>query len=252
MKIDICVATKNSFYTLPKLLNSIKPQLVELESRVLIADGSSTDNTLKFLRQFSFCKIISYSDKSPEEAINKLIRFEPTNLKIVVGSDDWLSDNYISAFKEEAENLKSQGINKFVLIPKFYKNIGRNFLKINFPIPIIFLNFIGIGRGIGWGIFQEDGDLPLLDENLQIASDYDYLLSCLRNKFHFKYITCKYFHLKNGRSSKNWKTGLREEKMIGLKYSNNNLSKIFINILFLFKLSYKTLNSYICKTKLSL
>ena len=74
MKVDICVATKNSFYTLPKLLNSIKPQLVELESRVLIADGSSTDNTLKFLRQFSFCKIISYSDKSPEEAINKLIR----------------------------------------------------------------------------------------------------------------------------------------------------------------------------------
>ena len=83
MKVDICVATKNSYKTLPRLLQSIKSQIIKNNSRLLIADGSSSDKTIQYLRVFNFCKIISYADNSPEEAINKLLSFEPSsNLKI--------------------------------------------------------------------------------------------------------------------------------------------------------------------------
>ena len=252
MKIDICVATKNSFQTLPKLLNSIKNQANKFNSRLLIADGSSSDNTIEYLRKFNFCKIISYSDNSPEEAINKLLNFEPSsNLKILVGSDDWLSDDYISSFASEAKILSEDGINRFILIPKFYKNIGGNLLKIDIPIPFYFLNFIGIGRGIGWGVFNKEGDVPLLSESFEIASDYDYLLKCFKEKYYFKYVPCKYFHLKNGRSSKNLLVGLKEEREIGLSYTNSFFFKILINLFFSFKLIYiifKSFNKYIFRS----
>ena len=249
MKIDICVPTKNSLQTLPKLLNSIKFQANKFNSRLLIADSSSEEKTLEYLREFSFCKIISYSDNSPEEALNKLLKVEPKNLKIFIGSDDWVSQEYLSSFVFEADQLLKRGISKFILIPKFYKNIGGNLFKINFPIPFFFLNFIGIGRGIGWGIFHKEGDNPIFSESLEIASDYDYLLKCLREKYYFKYVPCKYFHLKNGRSSKKWLIGLKEEREIALKYHKNIFQKILINLFFIVKFSYKSINKLIHKAK---
>ena len=242
MKVDICIATKNSFNTLPKLVKSIKSQLSKVNSELLIADGSSSDKTIEYLEKLNYCKIISYSDNSPEEALNKLIMFEPGNLKVIIGSDDWVSEDYLSSFALEAERLLKRGINKFILIPRFYKNIGGSFLKINFPIPFFFLNFIGIGRGIGWGVFNKVGRNPLFSESLEIASDYDYLLKCLRDKYYFKYVPCRYFHLKDGRSSKSWFAGLKEEREIGLKYNQNIFQEILINLFFIFKLFYKILN----------
>ena len=99
MKIDICIATKNSIKTLPKLLNKILDNNRNQNYRILIADGDSNDSTVEFIKKHATCKIISYEDKSPEEALNKLIKFEPKNLKIIVGSDDWLSKEYIEVNK---------------------------------------------------------------------------------------------------------------------------------------------------------
>ncbi len=246
MNVDICVATKNSINTLPRLLQSIDSQLLKINSRFIVADGSSSDKTIEYLKEFSFCKIISYADNSPEEGINKLLKFEPiSNLKILVGSDDWLSEEYLGLFKKEADKLFKKRINKFILIPKFYKNIGTNFLKLDFPIPFFFLNFIGIGRGIGWGIYNKYEEIPLFSENFEIASDYEYLLKCKKLNYYFKYVPCRYFHLKNGRSSLDWRVGLSEEREIGLSYSNNVIYKILINLFFCVKFTYKVLNKFI-------
>ena len=167
---------------------------------------------------------------------------QETGYGILVGSDDWLSDGYINSFIREAKVLSNKGINKFILIPKFYKSIGTNFLKIDFPIPFYFLNFIGIGRGIGWGVFNKEGGIPLFNESFEIASDYDYLLRCLKEKYYFKYVPCKYFHLKNGRSSKKWLVGLKEEREIALKYCDSYFLKILINLFFTLKFFCKVLN----------
>ena len=67
-------------------------------------------------------------------------------------------------------------------------------------------------------------------------------MKCLRDKYYFKYVSCRYFHLKNGRSSKNWFVGLKEEREIGLKYNQNIFQEILINFFFIFKLFYKILN----------
>ena len=234
MKVDICIATKNSFSTLPILVNSIQSQLSKVNSELLIADGSSSDKTIEYLEKLDSCKIISYADNSPEEGLNKLIKFQPKNLKVIIGSDDWVSDDYLSSFAFEADKLQKKGINKFILIPKFYKNIGGNFLKSIFQYPFFFLIFIGIGRGIGWGIFQKGGN-PLFSENLRIASDYDYLLRCLRDKYYFKYVSCRYFSFKEWKKFKNWLLGLKEERKLALKYTKNIFQQILINLFFISK-----------------
>ena len=58
MNVDICVATKNSINTLPKLLQSINSQVLKINSRFIVADGSSSDETIEYLKKFNFCKII--------------------------------------------------------------------------------------------------------------------------------------------------------------------------------------------------
>ena len=239
MKIDICIATKNSIKTLPKLLNKILDNNRNQSYRILIADGDSNDNTIDFIKKNTACKIVSYKDKSPEEALNKLLKFEPKNLKIIVGSDDWLSKDYIEVFKKEANNLVKKGVNKFILLPKFYKNIGSKYLVFNLPLPIFFLHIIGIGRGIGWGIYNKNGKLPLFNEDLYIATDYEFLLRCKLNEYLIKYVPCTYYHLKNGRSSKDWAIGVQEERWIAQKYCNNFILKIMINLIFFIKFFYK-------------
>ena len=239
MKIDICIATKNSIKTLPKLLNKISENNESQNYRILVADGNSDDNTIDFIKKNSTCKIISYKDKSPEEALNKLLNFESKNLKIIVGSDDWLSEKYIDTFEKEASKLLKKGVKKFILLPKFYKNVGNKYLGFNLPLPIFFLHIIGIGRGIGWGIYNKNGELPLFKEDLYIATDYELLLRCKVNKYLIKYIPCTYYHLKNGRSSKDWVIGVQEERRIAQKYCNNLILKILINLIFLVKFFYK-------------
>ena len=239
MKIDICIATKNSIKTLPKLLNKISENNESKNYRIIVADGNSYDNTINFIKKKSTCKIISYEDKSPEEALNKLLNFESKNLKIIVGSDDWLSEKYIDTFEKEASKLLKKGVKKFILLPKFYKNVGSKFLGFNLPLPIFFLHIIGIGRGIGWGIYNKNGELPFFKEDLYIATDYELLLRCKVNKYLIKYVPCTYYHLKNGRSSKDWIIGVQEERRIAQKYCNNLILKILINCIFLVKFFYK-------------
>ena len=60
MEIDICIATKNSAKTLPKLLNKITVDNQNQNHRILIADGNSDDNTIELVKKNTKCKIISY------------------------------------------------------------------------------------------------------------------------------------------------------------------------------------------------
>ena len=240
--IDICLATKNSLLTLPKMLDSISKQNNLKNTRLLVADNNSNDGTLNILRDYKLTNIVSFVDNSPEDGFNKLLKRDQNNLKILVSSDDWLSENYIEAFKLSAKKLKKRGIKKFILLPMFYKNIGGNGLKIDLPLPIFLLNFIGICRGMGFGIYVENGDIPRFDKNVKFASDFEYLIRCLKSRFYFKYVFCRYFHSKDGRSAQNWPKAFLEEKNIALKYNNNFLARNFIKILFILKLKLKKRN----------
>ena len=127
---------------------------------------------------------------------------------------------------------------KIYSLPKFYKNIGSKYLGFYLPLPIFLLHIIGIGRGIGWGIYNKNGNLPLFNEDLFIATDYEFLLRCKLNEYSMKYVPCTYYHQKNGRSSKDWNIGVQEERKIAQKYckefnfKNFNQFNIFAQIFY--------------------
>ena len=232
LDIDLCLATKNSFSTLPDILHSIRNQTYFDNTRLLVADNKSNDGTLNELKKYNFTEIISYDDESPEDGFNKLLKKDQNNLKIIISSDDWLSKNYLEAFALSAKKLKKKGIKKFILLPMFYKNIGCRGLKIDLPLPIFLLNFIGICRGVGFGVYAENGKIPLFTRDIKFASDFEYLIKCLKDKFYFKYVFCRYYHNKNGRSAQNWVEALKEEKNISLKYNKSLLSRKFVKCIF--------------------
>ena len=239
---DICIATKNSFKTLPKLLKSILNQTDLNDVRVLIADNNSCDGTLELFKNYSFCKIVSYKDKNPEEGLNYLLNKNQENLKIIIGADDYISKNYIKSFKKVAYHLKKKGIKKFILLPMFYKSINGFLFNIDFPLPIFFLKFIGISRGIGFGIFNSEGNIIRYNTNTKFASDFDFLLRCIKDNYYFKYVPTRYFFYKGGRSSKNWQVAFQEERNTSLKYNKTWILRIFIKFLFKIKFLVKKLN----------
>ena len=233
--IDICLATRNSNKTLTKLLDSIEKQEDLKNTRILVADNESNDGTLEILKKNNLVEIISCSDNSPEDGFNKLLSIDSYNLKILVSSDDYLSNNYLKEFKKAAIKLRSKSCKKFVLLPLFYKNIDALGFQFDFPLPIFFLNFIGICRGIGFGVYVNSGDIKKFDEKIKYASDFEYLIYCLKNNYHFTYVPCKYYHLKSGRSAQNWICAFKEEKSIAIRYNKGFFSRIMVNMVFKLK-----------------
>ena len=145
----------------------------------------------------------------------------------------------MTEFHKAANNLINKGIKKFILFPILFKKFDGGLFNINFPLPIYFLNFIGISRGIGFGIYKDSGEMPQFNQNLKYATDYEFLIRCYKSGYYFKYVPCKYYYSKKGRSSQNWLKALREERNISLKYNNNFFLKIFIKCLFTIKYIYK-------------
>ena len=119
--IDICLATKNSLITLPRMLDSLNQQKNLNNARLLVADNKSNDGTLNILRENKLTKIISFIDNSPEDGFNKLLKNDQNNLKILVSSDDWLSKNYLEAFSLCANKLKRKGIKNLFYFLCFIK-----------------------------------------------------------------------------------------------------------------------------------
>tara|TARA_Y100000589_G_scaffold331631_1_gene386035 strand:+ start:1448 stop:2191 length:744 start_codon:yes stop_codon:yes gene_type:complete len=243
-KIDLCLATKNSIVKLPNLIKSINKQTYKGAVNLLVADNNSNDGTLNELNYMKIAKVISYRDNSPEEGFNNLLIQDRKNLKIIISSDDYLSENYLEEFSKEAKYLIKKKIKKFILLPIFYKKFGAGLFNINFPLPIYFLNFMGISRGIGFGIYNHTGNIPKFNENIKYASDFELLIRCLKNGYYFKYVSCKYYYSKEGRSAQNWLEAINEERLISLKYNKNIFIRILINIIFKVKYTYKIINTY--------
>ena len=215
--IDICLPTLNSGCKMTKLLQTLADQCSSGCVRLLIADGGSTDNTVQKIKdKFSNALFLSLSDKSPEEGINRLLRHESKNAKLLIGSDDWLSPDYVKKMTDKAKELINNGEERFILLPNKFINVYRG---ISYPsrLPHQILEVAGIGRGIGWMIYCRDG-APEMREDLKYASDYDILVRCKRSNYRFEYVDCTYYHSKDGRSSSGSIRGIWEEFRISCQY----------------------------------
>jgi glycosyltransferase involved in cell wall biosynthesis len=218
--IDVCLPTRNSSKDLPRLMDCLHRQLETSGSRLLVADGSSSDTTLEIIRRsIPRAKIVSSSDFTPEQGINRLFECNPENIKLLIGSDDWISSNYLQAMASAASDCFQRGIKRFVLLPSRFINVSKNRQWLS-RIPLRMISMMGVGRGIGWAVFDHCG-AKLMSEELRYASDYEYLLRCYSSGYKFVYVDCTYYHNKSGRSSDSLLVGIFEEYKIACGYRRN-------------------------------
>lgn len=106
IKISVVTATYNADIYLPRLIESLCNQ-TDKDFQWSIADGNSSDSTLKLLEGINDLNIIitSQTDFGIYDALNRAIKLSDCEYYIVVGADDILYNNAIADYR--AAILKS-------------------------------------------------------------------------------------------------------------------------------------------------
>ncbi len=98
--ISIVTATYNAAEHLPKLIDSLSRQ-TDKDFEWIVADGASTDNTLKQLRSITDINIVisSQPDFGIYDALNRAIAKSSGEYYVVAGADDYFNDDAIANFR---------------------------------------------------------------------------------------------------------------------------------------------------------
>ena len=174
--ISIIIPTHNSEEFIHETFNSILIQDINLE--ILIADGSSKDNTIEIINKYNKylnIKIISVSDKGQSNAINKALNHVKTPYFLWLNSDDVILPNMI---KEFIKFIKDNKNNKYLYISADNFDFNRSkILKYNFGSvqrKLFIHNGIWIGPfpAIIWNteLFRNLGGLR---EDLNYSMDFE-------------------------------------------------------------------------------
>ena len=234
-ELTVILPTKNSEKYINIFLTSLEKQDFQ-DFNLFVADGSSTDNTIKILKEYNFkLSIISKNDVSAEDGINKCLKEVKTKFFCLFNSDDVLGQkNYISALvsalKAGADiafpNFGSITDNQFKIIDQ--KNDFKNILYHN------------TSPDIGWMVktsVLKDGLFP---ENYKLASAYLFLLNLYKKGYVFERVrNVHYFFRIGGNSYKNGSLAYLEQKDISLKFGANKFLVYKILIINLFKFFVK-------------
>lgn len=103
MKISIITTTFNSECTIKRLVECLMAQ-TDSDFEWIVADGGSTDNTVKIIKSINNLKtqIIEGPDFGIYDGINRALLICRSEFYLVVGSDDILKKNTIALYKEYA------------------------------------------------------------------------------------------------------------------------------------------------------
>lgn len=132
------------------ILNSTK------EFKILIADGNSSDSTLKIIDQFKKegmnIEIVSYSDEGQSDALNKLISFVETPFFLWLNADDLISPDFINYAIEQIKSIKKAHHPKIVSITSnsVFIDENSNFIKYQYAFKD---NSFLVKNGIWFGKF---------------------------------------------------------------------------------------------------
>lgn len=177
-KVSIITVTYNSQNTLQRTIDSVKQQDYDNIEHIIV-DGSSIDNTLSIIKHNkSVEKYISEPDKGIYQAINKGIRMATGDIIGILNSDDVLATHDIITkivdFLNENEADVVYGNLLYVSADKLHKSIrywksnvfNPGCLKYGWmaPHPTIYCKR---------SVYEKYG---LYNEDLQISSDYDFIL----------------------------------------------------------------------------
>ncbi|MBN0986871.1 glycosyltransferase family 2 protein [Amphritea pacifica] len=96
MKVSIITVCYNSAKTIASTIESVRVQGYDNTEHVIV-DGSSSDNTLDILKNYSSLKIISEPDSGIYDAMNKGVVMSSGDIITILNSDDfYLHDNVLS------------------------------------------------------------------------------------------------------------------------------------------------------------
>jgi len=213
INLTIVLPTKNSEKFIVEFLDSLKEQDFQ-DFFLFVADSSSSDNTIKILKKYNFnLTIISNTDKSAEDGINKcLVR-----------------------------------IRKDVAFPNFGSIVDgkKKFLDQQYDFKRILVN--NVVPDIGWiakSIVLKEG---FFTEKYKVATAYHFLLRLYKLNYVFKRDkSINYFFRMGGNSYKAGLLGYFECKKIALEFGSNKILvyKEFLINFFKFIIKYKLLKLF--------
>lgn len=227
-KLTIIIPTFNSCIYLKEFLNSLTKQNFK-SYQIFIADGGSKDNTLQIINEFfkSRARIISRQDTSFENGVNKCLKKIDSKYFCILGSDDVLGNvKYLSKLIKILDTKKID-----VVFPQFGVIENKKKRKVFQSNNFNHIRYKTVLPGIGWIAKSEIIKNNYFNENIEVASDYDFLLRLFIKKkiFYRDDNTIYYFRIGTGTSYKKIYRGFFEQMIIALK----NKGPI-INILYIF------------------
>lgn len=233
--LTIVLPTKNSEKNINLFLNSLKEQDYQ-DFYLFVADGSSKDKTIEIIKKYNFnLSIISTSDVSAEDGINKCIKEIKTKYFCLLNSDDKLGEkNYLSSLINELK------LGADIAFPNF-GIISNNQLKIiNQKNDFKSLAYHNTSPDIGWVAKSSVLKEGLFPENYKLASAYLFLLKLFRKGYNFKRNISVYYYFRiGGNSYKNAILAYLEQKEICLKFGSNKILVYMILLRNLFKFFIK-------------
>jgi glycosyltransferase involved in cell wall biosynthesis len=249
--LTIILPTFNSAKYLHFFLDSLQRQSFK-NFQVYVADNKSSDQTLKIINKyFNFCtKIISRSDKSFENGVNKCLKKINSKYFCIFGSDDALGDKHY--LKNLIATLNKN--NCSVVFPQF--GVIENLIKRKVLQTKDFnhINYKTILPGVGWIAKTEVLNNHYFNENIEVASDYDFLIRLFKKNY--KFIRAAnaiyYFRLGTGTSYKKVYKGFVEQKNISIQNKGPffKIHTLFLVSYIKFFLKDKFLKIFFLKSKM--
>lgn len=234
MKISIITATYNSAKTVRDTLESIKRQSYPHVEHLVI-DGSSTDETLQIVHQFSnIANVVSEKDEGIYDAMNKGIRLASGEVIGILNSDDVYVDNEVlnevaAIFADESVDAcyaDLQYVNETDTTKLVRNWKSGNFTKKSFlfgwmpPHPTLFLRR---------RVYDKVGNFNL---TLKSAADYELMLRVfVRHDFNIRYIPRVIVKMRTGgASNSSFRKRVTANKEDRLAWKINNLKPYFFTL----------------------
>lgn len=179
--ISIITATLNVAHVLPRLIDSLATQ-TDQDFEWVVADGGSTDGTLKILhsaeKRLPNVRIDSRPDCGIYDALNRAIRMASGDYYLVVGADDILFSNAVTDYRIAYTNNNADFVTAKIKMGEQTCSVRRPGWSWLFG-QRAYVSGHAVGLAIRRELHQRFG---WYDRTLSIAADQLFILHAIKNR----------------------------------------------------------------------